>query len=188
MLWNIFVGLSILWVISEIAIGWYTRSGSTTASKHDRNSLRLLWIIITASVSIGVWGARHGLGDLPLPHPPLLIGGMLLIVLGLILRWSSVFTLKRFFTSNVDILPDHQLIQHGVYGKIRHPAYAGALLSFFGLGIALGSWFSLTIIFLPITAIFLYRIRLEEAALREAFGKEYEIYCQKTSRLIPGIF
>jgi protein-S-isoprenylcysteine O-methyltransferase Ste14 len=38
------------------------------------------------------------------------------------------------------------------------------------------------------TAALLYRIGVEEAALRAAFGEEYLAYTRETKRLIPGLF
>jgi protein-S-isoprenylcysteine O-methyltransferase Ste14 len=34
----------------------------------------------------------------------------------------------------------------------------------------------------------LARIRAEEALLRAQFGGEYEVYCSRASRLIPGLY
>jgi protein-S-isoprenylcysteine O-methyltransferase Ste14 len=38
------------------------------------------------------------------------------------------------------------------------------------------------------TAALLYRIHVEEAALREHFGAEYVAYCAETKRLVPGVY
>jgi len=91
-------------------------------------------------------------------------------------------------TVNVTIGEDHQLIQQGLYRYIRHPSYSGSLLSFFGLGMALGSWLSFLIIFFPILCSFLYRISVEEEALSNSFGSRYEDYRRKTRRLIPLVY
>jgi protein-S-isoprenylcysteine O-methyltransferase Ste14 len=40
----------------------------------------------------------------------------------------------------------------------------------------------------PPTVALLYRIRIEEAALREAFGEEYVAYSNTTKRLVPGLY
>jgi protein-S-isoprenylcysteine O-methyltransferase Ste14 len=34
----------------------------------------------------------------------------------------------------------------------------------------------------------LARIRAEETLLRTQFGSEYDAYCRRTSRLIPGLY
>lgn len=40
----------------------------------------------------------------------------------------------------------------------------------------------------PPTLTLLYRIHVEETALRAAFGEEYVAYSRKTKRLIPGVY
>jgi protein-S-isoprenylcysteine O-methyltransferase Ste14 len=44
------------------------------------------------------------------------------------------------------------------------------------------------VIFVPILLAFIYRIRVEEAVLIQAFGDQYGQYMLKTSRLLPGIY
>ena len=83
---------------------------------------------------------------------------------------------------------NHQLVQRGLYRWVRHPAYAGSLISFAGLGMALSSWVSFLVIFIPVFLAFRYRVQVEEAALREALGDTYERYCRKTYRFIPGLY
>jgi protein-S-isoprenylcysteine O-methyltransferase Ste14 len=75
-----------------------------------------------------------------------------------------------------------------LYKHLRHPSYAGCLLGDLGLGLALSNWLSVVIIFAPILAATLYRIRVEEQALLESFGDEYFEYAQGTKRLIPKVY
>ena len=179
--------VSFLWVASETALARARRSGQK-ASQLDKSSLRLLWISISASVSIGVvFGVQRvgyfGGGSFVYP-----IAGLALIVLGLLVRWIAILTLKRHFTVDVAIAADQSIVRDGIYRFVRHPAYAGSLLSFLGLGLFFGNYFSLLIIFLPICAAFVHRIRIEEKALTAHFGEAYTDYCASTKRLIPGIF
>jgi protein-S-isoprenylcysteine O-methyltransferase Ste14 len=44
------------------------------------------------------------------------------------------------------------------------------------------------VVTLPTTAALLYRIHVEEAALNQAFGAQYQAYSATTKRLIPGIY
>ena len=46
-------------------------------------------------------------------------------MVGVALRWYSVIYLGRFFTANVAILKDHQLVDTGPYRFVRHPSYTG---------------------------------------------------------------
>ncbi|GAB4380626.1 MAG: hypothetical protein Kow0042_30830 [Calditrichia bacterium] len=188
MVHKIFIAISILWVLSEILIGRLTYHRSPAAKNCDRQTLRWLWVTISLSVTAGAWLGMAGVGHLPALNrvaPPLAV---ILVLSGLLIRWTAFITLRRYFTSNVAILENHQLVQHGIYGIIRHPAYAGSLLSFLGLGIYFRSWVSLLVIFVPILLVFLKRIQTEERALQEAFGDAYRAYSQSVKRLIPKIF
>ena len=71
---------------------------------------------------------------------------------------------------------------------MRHPSYLGLVLIFLAIGIYSRNWISLAIAVVPPTVALLYRIRVEEAALREAFGEEYTAYSRTTKRLVPGIY
>jgi len=119
---------------------------------------------------------------------PLLYVGCALFVIGLGLRWYSIWYLGRFFTVTVAIHSRHEIIDTGPYRRIRHPSYAGALLAFFGLALTLDNWLSLALIVLPVTMAFRRRIRIEERALSNALGRPYTSYMQRTKRLIPGVF
>jgi protein-S-isoprenylcysteine O-methyltransferase len=80
---------------------------------------------------------------------------------------------------------DHQLITTGPYRLLRHPSYAGSLLTLAGLGLALGNWLSLLSAVLGALLGFIRRIPIEEAVLQARFGAEYTAYTQRTWRLVP---
>jgi len=114
--------------------------------------------------------------------------GLIIITIGIIIRVISIKQLGRFFTVNVTIRKDHQLIQNGFYKYIRHPSYTGSLLSFLGFGFSLNNWLSLILVFMPILLSFIHRMNIEEKVLTEQFGKEYSDYIKRTKRLIPFLY
>ena len=71
---------------------------------------------------------------------------------------------------------------------MRHPSYTGSLLAFLGFALSLGNWLSVLVIMFPITAIFLYRINVEERVLTSALGDSYVSYSRRTKRLLPLIY
>jgi protein-S-isoprenylcysteine O-methyltransferase Ste14 len=85
------------------------------------------------------------------------------------------------------VQPGHTLVTTGIYGVIRHPSYLGALVFALGWGLAFRSSVGVLLAALLIPLL-LARIRSEEALLRAQFGAEYDAYCARTSRLIPGVF
>jgi protein-S-isoprenylcysteine O-methyltransferase Ste14 len=179
--------LSVLWLGSEIVLSRVKRAGDGGRDL-DRSSLRILWIAIAVSITGGVMLGMQRFGHIPGDPVPLQTAGMVLILCGIIIRWIAIISLKEHFTVDVAIGKDHRIVRNGLYGYIRHPAYAGSLMSFLGLGVYFANYLSLIIIFIPILAAFMYRIRVEEKALIDAFGEEYRGYMTETKRLVPGMY
>ncbi|MFQ6002253.1 MAG: methyltransferase family protein [Candidatus Zixiibacteriota bacterium] len=178
-----------LWVSSEIGLAILTHSSRRKdVSKREGTSLRRLWLTISPSTMLGGFWSIQQVGFIRFARNYFMYGGLILIILGLVIRWKAIFTLRRYFTADVSILEDHKIIKTGEYKFIRHPAYAGSLVSFFGLGWALGNWVSFMIIFFPILFAFIRRIKIEEETLVSALGEEYAEYMRKTKRLIPKIY
>ncbi len=184
---NIFLAINLAWFLSEIIIGRITYQ-KPAQSNADKKSLRHLWLTIIFSIIAGLFMRFTNIGTLPFGRKTAMALGTLLILSGLILRWAAVFTLGRYFTSNVQILENHRFINKGVYRFVRHPAYAGSLLSFLGLGIAFNNGLSLLLIFVPIFFAFKRRITIEEQVLEEHFGQVYRQYKKQTKKIIPFLY
>ncbi|MDH4612183.1 isoprenylcysteine carboxylmethyltransferase family protein [Pseudomonas sp. BN102] len=113
--------------------------------------------------------------------------GVFCFAVGGALRLWPVFVLGNRFSGLVAIQPGHQLVTDGVYGLIRHPSYLGLMISSLGWALAFRSGVGLLLVLLTLPPL-VARIRAEEALLRSQFGAEYEAYCARTSRLIPGLY
>jgi protein-S-isoprenylcysteine O-methyltransferase len=172
--------------VSEVGLSLFLRAKSGSNAQ-DKGSLRILWLMILAGVSLAIfsthWLPGLGFPDTGVSYPI----GVSLFFSGLLLRWFSIIYLGRFFTVNVAIAEDHRVIDTGPYRYVRHPSYTGALLAFIGYGICLSNFASLVILLLPVFAAFLNRIRIEESALSNALGA-YMQYCKRTKRLIPYLY
>lgn len=173
-----------------------SRLSGDASRQADRGSLRLLFTIIFASVGLAWLAARvfpqarleflFALDATAAKHLYWL--GLAFFAAGLVLRWYSVVYLGRLFTYDVAIAADHRVIDSGPYRYIRHPAYAGSLLTFVGLGICGGNVVSLGVLVAPIALAFLRRIGIEEAALKAALGSGYVDYAERTKRLVPFVY
>jgi len=184
---QVLIFISFFWLVSEIILAGMKRAGPT-AVRFESASLGLIWITILLSVSAGVYAGIHSPGQLHFRSEIFSICGLILILLGLIIRWIAIFSLHQHFTVDVAVIQNHQLLSTGIYRHIRHPAYSGSLLSFLGLGLSFSNYLSILIIFVPVCAAFLYRIAVEEKYLKAALGDTYLKYLQSTKRLIPGFF
>lgn len=175
------------WLISEILLARYMRAKSPDSKAWDKSSLRIMWITIGISISLGVIFMIYT--PLPVARTFLIpYLGLFLILSGVVIRFTAVRTLGNFFTVNLALHKDHRLVTKGLYKFIRHPSYTGALLSFAGLGLSFNNWLSLVIIFIPILLSFIYRINIEEKLLIQQFGQEYIDYMKNTKRLVPFLY
>lgn len=180
------VGLG--WPLLELVLIGITRRNRAQAVTRDRGSQRWLWAAIGAGFLAAGALRASGVGRMPWPEPWLLGAGLVVLLAGLALRAAAVLSLGRFFTTSVAIRSDHRLVSTGLYRFLRHPSYAGLLLAFAGLGIGFGNWLGLAALTLPVAAALHYRVHVEETALAEAFGSEYDDYRRRTRRLIPWVY
>jgi len=176
-----------LWGASEFCLLLFKRSKSGAVSK-DRHSLGIIWLVILAAIALSL-AAADQLPSCRLPGSQLVTAVSCgLLLLGMALRWYAILYLGRFFTANVAIHAGHRVVDSGPYRFIRHPSYTGCLLTAVGYSMTLNNWASIVIIVLPCVAVMLWRIQVEEQALREALGEPYSSYMRRTRRLIPFIY
>lgn len=130
---------------------------------------------------------RTGLGFVPLPVWAIYIG-VGIIAVGELLRLWSTYTLGKFFTYVVITPKDQRLIRKGPYSFARHPAYFGGLLIVIGFGAISQSLLIGAAALLILCLAYVYRITVEEEALRQKFGRAYGDYSAHTAMILPYIF
>lgn len=115
------------------------------------------------------------------------LAGAVLLVMGLSLRLVARRTLRQHFSYGLRLLDHHQLITHGIYRHIRHPAYTGDICFWCGLTLLFHSWYGFLLLLLLIPC-FIYRTRIEENLLLARFGPAYHAYQQTTKKFLPFLF
>jgi protein-S-isoprenylcysteine O-methyltransferase Ste14 len=117
----------------------------------------------------------------------------LVAVLGDVLSLAGLFIVFLAFRANsfaaatISIAENHKVISTGPYSFVRHPMYAGALLTMAATPLALGSWVGLITI-APITAVLVWRLNEEEKYLSATLPGYEEYRSKVTSRLIPCLY
>ena len=189
------MSLSILWTLlfygwlaSEIIVGIVKRTKRGDGKVQDRGSLLILWVVIAASITACQWFSETHARNMFGGTHALKTAGVIVILAGLAIRWTAIFTLGKSFSSNVAIQDSQQITRAGLYRFVRHPSYLGLLSVFLAIGLHSRNWISLAVVLLPTTAGLLYRIHVEEAALAKAFGEDYLAYAKATKRLVPGVY
>lgn len=184
----VFWGACVIWILPEIVASFTRRSGASSQIR-DRGSLLLIavlwWVGIVASFALSLLVPQTSLRT---ERPAAFVLGIGLMLAGTAFRWYSARILGKYFTFDVATQTGQVLIETGPYRYIRHPSYAGALLTLAGFGFALGNWASLIVAVLCLSVAYAYRIRVEEGALSAALGPAYQEYTRRTWRLIPFLF
>jgi protein-S-isoprenylcysteine O-methyltransferase Ste14 len=123
----------------------------------------------------------------PLPLPIRLAALLAFAAGGSFAAWAMVA--NKFFAKFVEIQKErgHAVIAHGPYAYVRHPGYAGTVVAFFALPVALGSLWALLPAVVGLTLL-VVRTFLEDRTLqRELEG--YSQYAKRTRyRLFPGVW
>ena len=112
---------------------------------------------------------------------------MVLFTAGGILRLWPVFVLGQRFSGLVAIQQGHTLVTDGIYRRIRNPSYLGLVVNMLGWVLTFRSGVGVLLTALAVPVL-IARIHSEERLLREHFGAEYDAYCARTWRLVPGVY
>jgi len=147
-------------------------------------SFLLFWPASTVVAGLD-YGRLHLSPSIPMP---VRLIALLVFAFGMIFSvWAMLA--NKFFAKFVKIQTEreHNVITNGPYAYVRHPGYAGSLLAFISLPVALGSLWAL----LPASAgllLWIVRTYLEDRTLQ----KELDGYSQYAScvrwRLVPYIW
>lgn len=159
-------------------------ASSFRASSDDRGTTRLIVNTFVAATLLPLASLRVRALTLPWVAGP---AGLVLQGGGIALRVWSMRTLGDSYTRTLRTRKRQPLVETGPYRLIRHPGYAGSLLSWTG--------FALTSRSLPVVAatvallgrVYRQRIVAEESLLCRELP-EYEGYGRRTRRLIPFLW
>jgi protein-S-isoprenylcysteine O-methyltransferase Ste14 len=176
-----------IWWLSESLIARYFRSAPVDSRDKDKNTIKLLWAVIILSNAAAITAASI-IPAAIYPGHFVSYTGLVLMVAGILCRLYAIRSLGKMFTVDVTIRQGHVLKNDGIYKYLRHPSYSGAFITFIGFGLSLNNWVSLPVEIIPIALAFGRRIRVEEAALTEAFGTSYREYKKSTYALIPFVY
>jgi protein-S-isoprenylcysteine O-methyltransferase Ste14 len=78
-----------------------------------------------------------------------------------------------------------ELVQHGIYARVRHPLYTSVMLASLGWALIWQSWPAL-ILALALIPFFMAKAWREESWLREKFP-DYAEYEKRTPRFLPRL-
>lgn len=178
---NVFIFLFGILIATEI---WVLVKSGKNAKNVDNGSVVVLNVCFVAVLSIDYALLLQDADKLQFKWI-LTWAGIVILLIGMVLRWGSIWFLGRYFTGRVQIQDDHELISRGIYRWLRHPSYTGGIMIFIGIALSINNWLALIVNLLIIAGAYLYRIKIEERALINYFGDAYKEYMKRTWRIFP---
>ena len=177
-----------LWAWLLFDLLWIFSKYSRRAKSADRGSLWGLIFFLWLGIALAFFLAFRGIGNLGASGVPVQLFGFAVMALGIGIRFLAIHQLGRLHMPVVAIQADHPLMDRGLYSRVRHPSYLGAIVALSGFGLALGNWFSTLAVLVAALVSYGYRIHVEEIALVKGLGDRYVEYRHRTKRLIPWVF
>lgn len=159
--------------------------GGPTAEKETSQKI-IMWLASFGFVAILVVSGLDQRLRWSLAPASIAIAGNILVVLGYAIIFF-VFRENSFASATIEVAADQKVISTGPYAFVRHPMYAGGLMYFLGMPLALGSWWGLGVAIVTTPAL-IGRLFDEEALLAKNLPG-YSAYRDKVKfRLAPFIW
>ena len=180
----------ILWAWCAWALYWLVSSiGNKATQRREPLGSRLAYVLplVLGGVLLGVrvlpWAALLGTRLWPRSFLVYCVGFLILLA-GLAFAVWARMHLGRNWSGAVTVKEGHELIRTGPYRFVRHPIYTGILTAVIGTAICSGT-LRAALGFALIAAALAYKLRKEEAFMREVFPGQYDTYRGEVPALIP---
>ena len=156
-----------------------------TAETRTAQKIIVANVYLWCSAMLVVSALDHRFGWSNVPTTVVLIGDVLVAV-GLGIAMLVVIQ-NSYAAATITVEADQKLVSTGLYGLVRHPMYAGALIMMVGIPLALDSYWGL-VCMIPGLVVLAFRILDEEKALKQELDGYIEYTQQVRSRLVPGVW
>lgn len=162
---------------------------SSNKGERDKGSVYIVILGFVGSIGINLYFLNNNFIFLKIKLPyKVSIIGIILLILGIIIRTIAVGTLKNNFTLEINTSNKQKLITTGIYKYVRNPAYTGSVVSLMGIAVSLRCINAIIYSLILLIICYSYRIKIEEKALKDRFGDEFIAYCRTTKKLVPYIY
>ncbi|WP_142828517.1 methyltransferase family protein [Planococcus soli] len=179
----IFTAISLIWV-SEFLI-FRNRGVGQGDSLEKRTFFSILAALIGTILAAAFLQELEPFENLVIVSQLL---GIVLLVLGVFLRFWGILHLKSQFTRYVTVREGDEIVSTGPYRKLRHPLYTGLLFITLGMALFFSSPIAAALGSGAMIWALLQRINYEERLLIEKFGPAYQQWMKERARLIPFIY
>lgn len=156
-----------------------------TAEKRTAQKLVMTLVVVAFFLEVVIAALDHRFAWSQPPAAVCLFGDALVLLS--YLTFYFVCKENSFASATIELADNQKVVSTGPYRLVRHPMYSGGSLLFFGMPLALGSYWGLTLVFI-LLPVLLLRIVDEEKFLKDHLAG-YNDYCQKVKyRLLPLVY
>jgi protein-S-isoprenylcysteine O-methyltransferase Ste14 len=138
---------------------------------------------VVALLVVSALDHRFGWSSVPLP---VIVLGVVLVAVGLLVAQLVVIQ-NRYAAATISVEAEQPLVSTGLYGRVRHPMYVGALVMMFGTPLALDSYWGLVALVPGLLAL-AARIVDEEKMLTEQLDGYRDYRVRVPYRLVPHVW
>jgi len=114
--------------------------------------------------------------------------GVILVLISLGGRNWAIRTLGPYHSIQIEIRPNHQLIQSGPYRFVRNPYYLSNIVEAIGLPLAANAEIASLLSLFVYVPLLVFRMILEERALERRFQDSFAAYKNSVPRILPRLF
>lgn len=161
---------------------------SNKQGRQDRKSFLLVLGAVFVALGCGI---AFSLFDVGVPPQSALykirIAALAVYGMGHLLRITSLRTLGKSFSREVQAVTKMELVSDGPYRWFRHPLYIALFMQVAGAAAFMGSLPGLISAALLMIAVLSVRIKNEERFLLQELGDRYRQWAGQRLRIFPGI-
>jgi protein-S-isoprenylcysteine O-methyltransferase Ste14 len=181
----LYYGVTALWLLEFVLFP----SKFKASAYSEKRSFLLVMMAIVISILSTVLLVRVNLFILPEPFLTLSsYFGLFLYTTGVVFRYVGTLTLGKYFTRDVEVSHDHELISTGLYKYLRHPLYLGLFFLGIGTSLVFGNYLTIITSILLMGGTLNHRMALEEKAMEKIIGDKYVAWKKKRYRFFPYIY
>jgi protein-S-isoprenylcysteine O-methyltransferase Ste14 len=142
-----------------------------------------VYVVVAALLVVSAFDHRFGWSQVPVA---VVVLGDVLVAVGLAMA-MIVVNQNNHAAATITVEREQPVVSTGLYGRVRHPMYVGALIMMVGMPLALDSYWGLLPV-VPAVALLILRTVDEETMLRQELAGYDEYTRDVRYRLVPGVW
>lgn len=157
----------------------------TRANSYLQNAPKFISAVIFLMIIAGLFG----IGRIEIKNQSLNIIRILSALLYSFFSWVQIYSAKQlgeFYSPDIVVYKNHQVVDKGLYRIVRHPFYTSQIMQDLFAGIALSNWIILLLTILFEIPLYIARTNLEEKLLIKNL-LDYENYQKRVGKWLPKL-